>query len=155
MLFKSPWGQWFERWLNAIHYTHNGLPLSSLRLELNGRQFAYDIFKFIFLKEKFVFFCLKFKQSLFLQGSIDSMSSLVHLMALCCTGKKSFHEPTTTQFTDTCMKADSRFAPSQWETVLLCNDVSHWLGAGLESYLMYASPVLNVWNLIWYKKNTE
>ena len=31
--------------------------------------------------------------------------------------------------------ADSRFAPSQWETVLLCNDVSHWLGASLESAL--------------------
>ena len=26
-------------------------------------------------------------------------------------------------------KADSRFAPSQWETALLCNDISHWLGA--------------------------
>ena len=32
-------------------------------------------------------------------------------------------------------RADSRFAPSQWETVLLCNDVSHWLGASLESAL--------------------
>ena len=31
--------------------------------------------------------------------------------------------------------ADSRFAPSQWEMVLLCNDVSHWLGASLESTL--------------------
>ena len=30
---------------------------------------------------------------------------------------------------------DSRFAPSQWETALLCNDVSHWLGASLESSL--------------------
>ena len=28
---------------------------------------------------------------------------------------------------------DSRFAPSQWETALLCNDVSHWLGTNLES----------------------
>ena len=28
--------------------------------------------------------------------------------------------------------ADSRFAPSRWETVLLCNAVSHWLGANLE-----------------------
>ena len=25
------------------------------------------------------------------------------------------------------------FASSQWETALLCNDVSHWLGASLES----------------------
>ena len=28
-----------------------------------------------------------------------------------------------------------RFASSQWETALLCNDVSHWLSAGLESVL--------------------
>ena len=32
-------------------------------------------------------------------------------------------------------RADSRLAPSQWETVLLCNDASHWLGANLESAL--------------------
>ena len=32
-------------------------------------------------------------------------------------------------------RADSWFAPSQWERVLLCNDVSHWLGANLESTL--------------------
>ena len=31
--------------------------------------------------------------------------------------------------------ADSRFAPSQWETALLCNDISHWLGANLKSAL--------------------
>ena len=35
-------------------------------------------------------------------------------------------------------RADSRFAPSQWETALLCNDVSHWLGANLESTLTVA-----------------
>ena len=32
-------------------------------------------------------------------------------------------------------RVDSRFAPSQWETALLCNDVSHWLGANLKSAL--------------------
>ena len=32
---------------------------------------------------------------------------------------------------------DSRFAPSQWETALLCNEVSHWLGASLESALLH------------------
>ena len=32
-------------------------------------------------------------------------------------------------------RADSRFALSQWETALLCNDVSHCLGASLESAL--------------------
>ena len=34
-------------------------------------------------------------------------------------------------------RADSRFALSQWETALLCNDVSHWLGANLEWALIY------------------
>ena len=31
------------------------------------------------------------------------------------------------------VKDDPSFAPSQWETALLCNDVSHWLGANQES----------------------
>ena len=33
------------------------------------------------------------------------------------------------------IRADYRFAPSQWETVLPCNNGSHWLGASLESAL--------------------
>ena len=32
-------------------------------------------------------------------------------------------------------RADSRLAPSQWETALQSNAVSHWLGAHLESAL--------------------
>ena len=43
-------------------------------------------------------------------------------------------------------RADSRFAPSQWETALLCNAVSHWLGVSLESvlhlYFVYLSASL-------------
>ena len=39
------------------------------------------------------------------------------------------------------MQGWSRFAPSQWETALLCNDVAHWLGANLESVL----HMLNYW----------
>ena len=31
------------------------------------------------------------------------------------------------------VRADSRFAPSQWEMVLLCNNIFYWLGASLES----------------------
>ena len=34
-------------------------------------------------------------------------------------------------------RADSRFAPSQWETTLLCNNVSHWLGTNLQSALSH------------------
>ena len=36
-------------------------------------------------------------------------------------------------------RADSRFAPNQWETALLCNDASHWLGASLESARIHIS----------------
>ena len=36
------------------------------------------------------------------------------------------------------LKADSRLAPSQWETSLQSNVVSHWLGANLESALQTA-----------------
>ena len=40
----------------------------------------------------------------------------------------------------TLFSADSRLAPSQWETSLQSNAVSHWLGANLESALLL-SPV--------------
>ena len=38
---------------------------------------------------------------------------------------------------DTYYRADFRLAPSQWETSLQSNAVSHWLGATLESALYY------------------
>ena len=34
-------------------------------------------------------------------------------------------------------RADSRFVPSQWETSVQSNAISHWLGANLESALWY------------------
>ena len=43
------------------------------------------------------------------------------------------------------IRADSRIMPNQWETALLCNDVSHWLGANLES-----APVFPCYNIIIY-----
>ena len=42
---------------------------------------------------------------------------------------------TSTRYKWSNLRTKSRFAPSQWETVLFCNDVSHWLGANLESAL--------------------
>ena len=41
--------------------------------------------------------------------------------------------------------ADSRFVPSQWEMALLCNDVSHWLGANLESALITLASGSAIW----------
>ena len=40
------------------------------------------------------------------------------------------------------IRADSMLAPSQWETPLESNDISHWLGANLESALLYNHVVL-------------
>ena len=37
-------------------------------------------------------------------------------------------------------RADSRFAPSQWESASLYNDVSHWLGSSIESALPTCYP---------------
>ena len=47
-------------------------------------------------------------------------------------------------------RADSRFATSQWETALLCNTVSHWLGANLESAMILFMMIwsLQILNLI-------
>ena len=40
------------------------------------------------------------------------------------------------------IRADSKFAPSQWKTALFCNDVFHWLGTRLESALCYVTSLI-------------
>ena len=51
------------------------------------------------------------------------------------------------------LMSDSRFASSQWEAALLCNDVHHWLGSSLESAMSPAVRVVQggnaVYLLIW------
>ena len=47
------------------------------------------------------------------------------------TGRLLYNENFQSFFT----RADSMFASSQWETVLLCSDDSHWLGASIGSAL--------------------
>ena len=49
---------------------------------------------------------------------------------------------------DDIWRADSRFAPCQWEMALLCNDVSHWLDASLESALYLERISQMVYELI-------
>ena len=49
-------------------------------------------------------------------------------------------------------RADSRFAPSQWETALLCKDVSHWLGVSLESVL-YKEQANHQWIYLSFYNN--
>ena len=46
-------------------------------------------------------------------------------------------------------RADSRFAPSQWEMALLCNDISYWLGTSLESYVASIKHDIYYSNATW------
>ena len=52
------------------------------------------------------------------------------------------------------VKADSMLAPSQWETSLQSNTVSHWLGANLESALPVSQRIcrleINPRSLLWF-----
>ena len=43
-------------------------------------------------------------------------------------------------------RADSRFAPSQWEAALLCNDVSHWLAQTENQSCERAKGTSTGWN---------
>ena len=62
------------------------------------------------------------------------------LFAFCCVTKWQWNSISSPWWA-----SHSRFAPSQWETALLCNDVSHWLGASLESALMLHGRVMLTW----------
>ena len=42
-------------------------------------------------------------------------------------------------------RAVSKFASSQWEMALLCNDVSHWLGTGLDLIFDVSCSDLTTW----------
>ena len=52
-------------------------------------------------------------------------------------------------------RADSWFAPSQWEMALRYNGVSHWLGASLESALWCISLEIYLRLMIWDTVNTD
>ena len=87
------------------------------RLDQKGNHFANAIFYGIFLKENIcILLCSipKFVQiHTFTSSHVGRTAGLVWVI-----------------------KADSTFAFSQRETALLCNDVSHWVGANLESALV-------------------
>ena len=69
---------------------------------------------------------------------------VVPVMATRVTSPLTQHQfyPSTNlvqQHDQTISRVDSRLAPSQWETSLQSNAVSHWLGANLESALSFVA----------------
>ena len=126
--------------------------------EQNDHLFADGII--IFVKEKFCIFYSNFTAICFCGFSWE-YGGLVQVMTWHRIGDKPLYAPMITHFTDTYMRhrvsvcpdsvrADSRFVPSQWETALLCNDASHWLGASLESALSDMIKQQNQW---WFSRN--
>ena len=67
-----------------------------------------------------------FKQMYFVHGH-------GHITGPLCGDPNPIRQSYSTLFTY--IKADSRFAPNQWEILLQSNVVSHWLGANQESAL--------------------
>ena len=68
----------------------------------NGRHFAEDILKCIFMNEKFRIY-IRISLKFVLKGSNDNKSALAQVMAWHPAGDKSLPEPMPTQFTDAYM----------------------------------------------------
>ena len=75
---------------------------------------------------------------LYITGPID-MSMVVWWCALMCESALGA--------VIACHRADFRLAPSQWETSLQSNAVSHWLGENLESALLLPVGWVTLWDV--------
>ena len=67
-------------------------PIDTLRLRQNGRHFAANIFKCIFLNEK-VWIPIKISLKFVPKGPINNIPALVQIMAWCRPGDKPLSEP--------------------------------------------------------------
>ena len=85
------------------------------------------------------------KRPLKTEGCHDTNFVITDSTAGCLSQTQPAVAPAAAKF-----RADSRFAPSQWETTLQSNAVSQWLGANLESALKLAS-----WQLLIFSDFSE
>ena len=76
---------------------------NTLRPIQNGRHFADDIFKWIFLNEN-VWISIKISFKFFPKASINNIPALVQVMAWRRTGDKPLFEPMMAQFNDAYMR---------------------------------------------------
>ena len=102
---RVPFTQTKVSWRSLWHHSvmlHMSVPTDLFNSSLpgqNGCHFADNIFKYIFMNEKF---CILIRISLKFvpKGLISNKSALVQVMAWCRTGDKPLPEPMLTQFTD-------------------------------------------------------
>ena len=88
-------GRW---WVSTLRPQQNDIFNSSSPGQ-NGCHFADDIFRYIFVNEKF---CILIKISLKFvpEGPVDNYSALIWIMARCWIGEKPLSEPMWVRFTD-------------------------------------------------------
>ena len=83
--------------------THRNMSINTLRPRQNGRHFADDIFKRIFLNEN-ILILIQISLKFVPKGSINNIPALVQIMAWRRTGDKQISEPMMTQFNDAYMR---------------------------------------------------
>ena len=69
----------------------------------NGRHFADDIFRWIFVNEKFCIL-INISMKFVPKGLNNDIPTLVHIMAWCRIGDKPLSEPMLTEFSDIYMQ---------------------------------------------------
>ena len=62
-----------------------------------------------------------------------TQTTCIHQVANTLATSNGFRESASNSL----IRTDSRFAPSQRDSTLLCNEISHWLDASLESALIH------------------
>ena len=99
LLSKQSWGWWFEMQSCPL-WRHCNVCINSSPPGQNSRLFAHDIFRCIFVNEKF---CILVKISLKFVPK-DNNPALVQIMAWHRIGNKPLPEPMLTWFTDAYMR---------------------------------------------------
>ena len=92
------------QWHLTKRLAHIGSAVNSSSLGQNGRHFADDIFKYIFMNQKFSI-SIRISLKFVLKGQIDKKSALVKVMDWRRTGDKPLPETLLTQFIDAYMHA--------------------------------------------------
>ena len=117
-LFPVPCGMWAHSHCSGPDHINTGIPSPGLTIGLNNNR------TWVSLASK----CWSNTLPIY-QKTFEWYRCVQWFMSSCSlyTDAVAFYHMQTT--------ADSRFTPSQWETSLQSNAISHWLGTNLESAL--------------------
>ena len=89
---QCQFGVYFPRYFKTNNEYQDNTPVNTLRPRQDGRHFADDIFKRIFLNEN-VSISIKISLKFIPNGPIDNIPALVQIMAWRRLGDKPLYEP--------------------------------------------------------------